>query len=239
MDIAALTGANLVSGELGATLNRVSIDDLGQADRVTVAKEQTTILTAIRDKERLTNHVSRLRAEIAQTMDAYEREKLQLRLSKLVGKFATIHVAASTDTDINERRYRAESAMHSARCAYENGCVAGGGRTLLAAQAAIERLVATNDAESEGFRVVSLALEGPLSTLIENAGRNPTDILPEIRSADPDVGFDSESESVRDLREAGVLDCGEVLCTGLRTAFSHARAILETDRWELQEPSSQ
>lgn len=233
-DIAVSTGATLFASNLGHRLESVRLEDLGGADKVVVTRGTTTIFGGHGSEGAIREHVDRLRFAIGSAINAYDRERLQERLANLAGKIATIRIGGSTEVDVEDRKYRAASAMHSARAAVDDGWSYGAGVALLNARAAVETLAFQTAAEEAGIAIVSTALQRIFSALVESGRCSPETMLGlRIRQTDPAIGFNVETGTLEDVRKAGVLDPTRTLCTALDVAFSYAQEILKTDSWSV------
>jgi chaperonin GroEL len=235
-DMAVLTGGKVAAGEIGIGLSGVSVSDLGTADKVVLTRESTTILGGHGDPESIESHVNLLRSEIARAVHPLEREKLQERLTSFAGRIATIHVGGSAPQDVDEQRYRAESAMHSTRSAIQEGWICGGGIGLINARNAVMALSLDSEARKTGADVIARALERPFNTLAESARTSPVQVLSERqKSRNENVGLDVRSGRPEDLTTSGVLDSAGMVRKALEVAFSYARLILRTDVWSVSE----
>jgi chaperonin GroEL len=233
-DIAILTGAKLLSYELGLRLDSVRLADLGSADRVVVSKNDTTIFGGKGSESAIQAHISALRAAIDRAYDAYDREKLQERLASLVGKIAIISVGGAADVDVEERRYRLASALYSARAAVEEGICYGGGTALLNANDAVAALTLQTDGQKAGASAISAALETPAIALAESCHKSPVTLLSERhRLANPKLGLNVETGDLEDMLASGILDPAKMLRAAIDSALSYARAVLKTDMWSV------
>ena len=233
-DIAILTGAKLVTADLGPRLESVRLVDLGGAAKVVVTKDDTTIFGGYGAEGAVRAHVDALRAAIERTHAPHEREKLQERLAGLAGKIAIVSVGGTTEVDVEERRYRAVSAMHSTRAAVEEGWSYGGGVALLNAKEAVAALPFQSEGQNAGAAIVSKALDAPFIALAESCQKSPVSLLSERqRLAQAMIGLNVETGNLEDMLAAGILDPTKTLRTSIDTAFSYARAILKTDIWSV------
>jgi chaperonin GroEL len=231
-DIAILTGGRLISEDIGVKLESVKWEDLGDAKRVTIDKDNTTLVTDSDDKTRreaITGRVKQIRTQVEDTTSDYDREKLQERLAKLVGGVAVIKVGAATETEMKEKKARVEDAMHATKAAVEEGIVPGGGIALLRCIEAVEKVEAVGD-EKVGVNVIKRALEEPFRQIIFNAGLEPSVKLNEVRLKGGNYGFDARSEQgVEDMFEAGIIDPAKVTKQALLNASSIAGLMLTTE----------
>src|SRR6187431_1421454 len=228
-DIAILTGGKVISEDLGIKLESVKLEDLGRAKKITIDKDNTTIVEGAGKQGDIEGRVKTLRAQIEDTTSDYDREKLQERLAKLVGGVAVIKVGAATETEMKERKARVEDAMHATRAAVEEGIVPGGGVALVRAIAPLEKLKLEGD-EQIGVNIVKRALEEPLRTIASNAGHEGAIVIAKVRdSKDPNYGFNAASEEYTDMISAGIIDPAKVTRTALQNAASIAALMLTTE----------
>jgi len=228
-DIAVLTNATVISEEVGLSLEGASLSDLGEAKRVSVTKENTTIVDGAGGAEAIAGRVNQIRAEIEDTSSDYDREKLQERLAKLAGGVAVIKVGAPTEVEMKEKKARVEDALHSTRAAVEEGVVPGGGVTLVRAQQAIEALTGDNDDQNAGINIARRSMEAPLRQIAQNAGHEPSVIVDKVRQLDTNHGFDAAAGEYVDMIAAGVLDPAKVVRTALQSAASVAGLMVTTE----------
>ena len=230
-DIAILTGGKMISEDLGIKLENVKWDDLGEAKKIVVDKENTTIVVDTTDrkrKEAIAGRVKQIRAQIEETTSDYDREKLQERLAKMVGGVAVIKVGAATETEMKEKKARVEDAMHATKAAVEDGIVPGGGVALLRAMDAVATLTETGDIQV-GISIVKRALEEPSRQIIANAGIEGAVILKELKEKGGNIGFNAATEKVEDLLKAGIIDPAKVTKSALQNASSIASLMLTTE----------
>jgi len=234
-DIAILTGGKVISEDLGIKLENVKIEDLGKAKKITIDKDNTTIVEGAGKQADIEGRVKTLRAQIDETTSDYDREKLQERLAKLVGGVAVIKVGAATETEMKEKKARVEDAMHATRAAVEEGIVPGGGVTLVRAAKALEKFQINKDGEGDpdeqiGVNIVRRALEEPLRQIVQNAGKEGAVVVERVRSEkNENVGFNAATETFEDLVKAGVIDPAKVTRTALQNAASIAGLMLTTE----------
>jgi len=229
-DIAILTGGKVISEDLGIKLENVKLEDLGKAKKITVDKDNTTIVEGAGKAADIQGRVATIRRQIEETTSDYDREKLQERLAKLVGGVAVIKVGAATETELKEKKARVEDAMHATRAAVEEGIVPGGGVTLVRAAKALDALKLKDEDEQIGVNIVKRALEEPLRKIAENAGHEGAVIVERVKSEKSDaMGFNAESEQFEDLVKAGVIDPAKVARTALQNAASIAALMLTTE----------
>jgi chaperonin GroEL len=230
-DIAILTGGKVISEDLGIKLEGITLDDLGKAKKITVDKDNTTIVEGDGSGEAIEGRVKLIRNQIEETSSDYDREKLQERLAKLVGGVAVIKVGAATETEMKEKKARVEDAMHATRAAVEEGIVAGGGVTLVKAAKVLDKFKAEGDSDEQiGVNIIKRAVEEPLRQIAANAGKEGAVIVEKIReSKDAAFGFNAATEVFEDLVKAGVIDPAKVTRTALQNAASIAGLMLTTE----------
>src|SRR6059036_1672541 len=228
-DIAILTGGKVISEDLGIKLENVRLEDLGRAKKITIDKDNTTIIEGAGKPADIEGRVKQLRAQIEETTSDYDREKLQERLAKLVGGVAVIKVGAATETEMKEKKARVEDAMHATRAAVEEGIVPGGGVALLRCIPVVEKLKLAGD-EGVGANIVRRALEEPLRMIAYNAGHEGAVVSEKVRqSKEANFGFNAETEKFEDLVAAGVIDPTKVVRCALQNAASIAALLLTTE----------
>ncbi len=229
-DIAILTGGRAISEDLGIKLENIKLDDLGRAKKITVDKDNTTIVEGAGKQDAIQGRVNTIRRQIEETTSDYDREKLQERLAKLVGGVAVIKVGAATETELKEKKARVEDAMHATRAAVEEGIVPGGGVTLVRAAKALDSLKLEDEDEQIGINIVRRALEEPLRQIAQNAGREGAVIAERVKAEkNENFGFNAETEEFEDLVKAGVIDPAKVARTALQNAASIASLMLTTE----------
>src|SRR5579884_1784818 len=229
-DIAILTGGKAITEDLGIKLENVQVNDLGRAKRVTIDKDNTTIIEGKGQTKEIEGRVKEIRSQIEKTTSDYDREKLQERLAKLVGGVAVIKVGAATETEMKEKKARVEDAMHATRAAVEEGIVPGGGVALVRCISAVEDLKFKNDDEETGAEIVRRALEEPLRQIVANSGEEGAIVVGKIReSKDQNFGYNAQTEKFEDLVKAGVIDPTKVTRTALQNAASIAGLMLTTE----------
>src|SRR5579871_6027980 len=228
-DIAILTGGKAITEDLGIKLENVQLADLGQAEKVTVDKDNTTIVEGKGKSGEIEGRVKEIRSQIEKTTSDYDREKLQERLAKLVGGVAVIKVGAATETEMKEKKARVEDAMHATRAAVEEGIVPGGGVALVRCIPALEKLKVDGD-EQIGLNIVKRALQEPMRQIAENAGEEGAIVLGKVEEAkEPTFGYNAQTGTFEDLVKAGVLDPTKVVRTALQNAGSIAALMLTTE----------
>ena len=228
-DIAVLTGGTVISTNVGLTLDKATLEQLGTAKKVEVTKENTTIIDGAGQAEAIENRVRNIRTQIEAATSDYDREKLQERVAKLAGGVALIKVGAATEVEMKEKKARVEDALHATRAAVEEGIVAGGGVALIRAKQAIRDIKGDNDEQNAGSRIVLRAMEEPLRPIVANAGDEPSVVVNTVAQGEGNFGYNAQTGEYGDLVEMGVLDPTKVTRTALQNAASVASLILTTD----------
>src|SRR5580704_7218450 len=229
-DIATLTGGKAITEDLGIKLENVKLEDLGRAKKITIDKDNTTIIEGAGKSADIEGRVKQIRAQVENTTSDYDKEKLQERLAKLVGGVAVIKVGAATETELKEKKARVEDAMHATRAAVEEGIVPGGGTALLRCLPALEKLKLHNEDEAVGVNIVKRALEEPTRQIAQNAGHEGAVIVSRIlESKDDNFGFNAETGEFTDLLKAGIIDPAKVTRLALQNAASIASLMLTTE----------
>jgi chaperonin GroEL len=227
-DIAILTGGRAITEDLGIKLENIKIEDLGKAKKVTIDKDNTTIVEGAGSKQAIEGRVKQLRSQIQDTTSDYDREKLQERLAKIVGGVAVIKVGAATETEMKEKKARVEDAMHATKAAVEEGIVPGGGVALLRAGKALEKLKLEGD-QQIGVNIIARALEEPMRWIATNAGQEGSIIVQKVKEGEGDFGFNAQTEKYENLVKAGVIDPTKVVRSALQHASSIASLLLTTE----------
>ena len=227
-DIAVLTGGRCISEDLGIKLESVQLTDLGRSKRITIDKENTTIVEGAGQSEDIQARLKQIRHQIEESSSDYDREKLQERLAKLAGGVAVIHVGAATEPEMKEKKTRVEDALHATRAAVEEGISAGGSVALLRTAKAIEAL-SLKDEELVGSQIVRRAIEAPLRQLCENAGVEGSLVVREVLNHEGAYGYNVATDTYEDLLKAGVVDPTKVTRTALQNAASVAGLLLTTE----------
>ncbi|MCW5575820.1 MAG: chaperonin GroEL [Burkholderiales bacterium] len=228
-DIAILTGGTVIAEEVGLSLEKVTLNDLGQAKRIEVGKEETTIIDGNGDQKSIESRVKQIRAQIEEATSDYDKEKLQERVAKLAGGVALIKVGAATELEMKEKKARVEDALHATRAAVEEGIVAGGGVALIRARNGIGKLKGDNSDQDAGIKIVLRAIEEPLRQIAANAGDEPSVVVNKVVEGKGNVGYNAATGEYGDLVEMGVLDPTKVTRCALQNAASIAGLILTTD----------
>lgn len=228
-DIAILTGGVVISEEVGLSLEKATLEDLGQAKRIEIGKENTTIIDGFGDAAQIEARVAEIRQQIETATSEYDKEKLQERVAKLAGGVAVIKVGAATEVEMKEKKDRVEDALHATRAAVEEGVVAGGGVALLRARAALENLHTGNADQDAGVQIVLRAVESPLRQIVANAGGEPSVVVNKVLEGEGNYGYNAGSGEYGDMIEMGVLDPAKVTRSALQHAASIAGLMLTTD----------
>ncbi|HYS58255.1 MAG TPA: chaperonin GroEL [Burkholderiales bacterium] len=228
-DIAILTGGQVIAEEVGLTLEKAGLKDLGRAKRIEVAKEETTVIDGAGDPKAIEARVKNIRTQIDEATSDYDKEKLQERVAKLAGGVAVIKVGAATEVEMKEKKARVEDALHATRAAVEEGIVAGGGVAYIRARAALDKIKGENPDQDAGIRIVMRALEEPLRQIVANSGAEPSVVMNKIAEGKGNFGFNAQTEQFGDMVEMGVLDPTKVSRTALQNAASVAGLLLTTE----------
>ncbi len=237
-DIAILTGGQVVSEDLGIKLENVTLDMLGTAKKITITKEETTIVNGAGKKADIQGRCNQIRAQIDETSSDYDREKLQERLAKLAGGVAVIRVGGATEIEVKEKRDRVEDAMNATRAAVEEGIVPGGGTALLRASKVLEKLTPENDDQRVGMEIIRKALQAPVRQIAENAGVEGSIVVGKLlETKDASYGYNAATDKFEDLVKAGVIDPVKVVRTALQDAASVAGLLITTEAMVAEKPS--
>jgi chaperonin GroEL len=237
-DIATLTGGEMVSEDLGVKLESIGVDSLGTAKRVTIDKDNTTIVDGAGQTKDITARVNQIRAQIEETSSDYDREKLQERLAKLVGGVAVVRVGAATEAEMKEKKARVEDALHATRAAIEEGIVPGGGVALIRSLTKLDKLEVEGD-QQFGVNLIKRAVEEPLRQIVSNAGLDASIVLENVRKAKGANGFNAATEEYVDMIKAGVIDPAKVVRTSLQNAASVASLMLTTNCMVAEKPKKE
>jgi chaperonin GroEL len=238
-DIAILTGGTVIAEEVGLSLEKASLTDLGQAKRIEVGKEETTIIDGAGDVKAIEGRVKSIRTQIDEATSDYDKEKLQERVAKLAGGVALVKVGAATEIEMKEKKARVEDALHATRAAVEEGIVPGGGVALLRARLSLKDLKGDNPDQDAGIKIVLRALEEPLRQIVSNAGDEPSVALNKVVEGKGNYGYNAQTGEYGDLVETGVLDPAKVVRTALQNAASVAGLILTTDAMVAESPKEE
>ncbi len=228
-DIAVLTGATVISEEVGLDLESATLQHLGTAKRITMSKENTTLVDGAGNAEEIKTRVAQIRIQIEETSSDYDREKLQERVAKLAGGVAVIKVGAATEMEMKEKKARVEDALHATRAAVEEGVVPGGGTALLRAAAAIAGLKGDNEDQNVGISIARRAMEAPLRQIVANAGDEPSVVADQVKKSSGNSGFNAATGEYGDMLEMGILDPAKVTRTALQAAGSIAGLMITTE----------
>ncbi len=228
-DIAVLTGGTVIAEEVGLSLEKAGLNDLGSAKKIQITKENTTIIDGAGDQKSIEGRVNQIRAQIEETTSDYDREKLQERVAKLAGGVAVIKVGAATEVEMKEKKARVEDALHSTRAAVEEGVVPGGGVALLRTQGKAKAVKTDNEDQRVGVNILVRALEEPIRQIVANAGEEPSVIVAKVAEGEGNFGYNAQTGEFGDMIEMGILDPAKVARTALQNAASVASLILTTE----------
>ena len=238
-DIAILTGGRVISEETGFKLENAQLSDLGRAKRVTIDKDNTTIVEGAGKSDDIKARINQIRRQIDTTTSDYDREKLQERLAKLAGGVAVLNIGAATEVEMKEKKARVEDALHATRAAVEEGIIPGGGVALLRASDSLENLKGDTEDEDVGIEIVKRAMEEPIRKIAENAGWEGSVVVFKVRDGKDDFGFNAETEKFENLLQAGVIDPTKVTRTALENAASVASMLLMTEATIVDKPEEE
>jgi chaperonin GroEL len=238
-DIAVLTGGQVVSEEVGLSLEKTSLDDLGEAKKVQITKENTTIIDGAGRAADIKGRVDQINAEIEESSSDYDKEKLQERVAKLSGGVAVIKVGASTEIEMKEKKARVEDALHATRAAVEEGVVAGGGVAFIRAVAAISKLKGDNDDQTVGINILRRAIEEPLRQIVKNAGGDASVVLNAVAEGKGNFGYNAATGEYGDMIEMGILDPTKVTRYALQNAASVSGLLLTTEAMVAEAPKDE
>jgi len=228
-DIATLTGGTVISEERGFKLDNATLEDLGTAEKITLDKDNTTIINGAGSKKDIKARVNQIKSQIESTTSDYDKEKLQERLAKLAGGVAVIYVGATTEIEMKEKKDRVDDALHATRAAVEEGIVPGGGVAYIRASEGLEKVKGENEDEVTGIAIVRRAIEEPIRQIVANAGGEGAVIVQKIREGKKDFGYNARTEKFEDLLKAGVIDPTKVARVALENAASIAGMLLTTE----------
>ena len=228
-DIAILTGGTVIAEERGFSLDNATIDMLGTAEKVSIDKDNTTIVNGAGNADDITARVNQIKAQIETTTSDYDKEKLQERLAKLAGGVAVLYVGAASEVEMKEKKDRVDDALHATRAAVEEGIVAGGGVALVRAKSVLSSIETTNADEKTGIQIVERAIEAPLRTIVENAGGEGSVVVSKVLEGKNDFGYDAKTEQYVNMLEAGIIDPKKVTRVALENAASVSGMILTTE----------
>jgi chaperonin GroEL len=235
-DIAILTGATVISEEVGLSLEKATLDDLGSAKKVSVAKETTTIVDGAGSTQDIKGRIEQIKAQIEETTSDYDKEKLQERMAKLAGGVAVVRVGAATEVEMKEKKARVEDALHATRAAVEEGVVPGGGVALLRVRANLKQLKGANEDQNVGIRIALKAMEEPLRQIVQNAGEEASVILANVDDNEGNYGYNVATGEFGDMIQMGILDPTKVARTALQNAASIAGLMVTTEAMVAEVP---
>ena len=238
-DIAILTGGTVISEEVGLSLEGATIEDLGSAKKVSLNKDNTTIVDGAGEQANIEGRVNQIRAQIEDTSSDYDREKLQERVAKLAGGVAVIKVGAGSEVEMKEKKARVEDALHSTRAAVEEGVVPGGGVALVRALNSLEKIKGDNDDQNVGVNIARKAFEAPLRQIVTNAGEEASVIISKVREGKDAFGFNAANGDYGDMIEMGILDPAKVTRTALQAAGSIAGMMITTEAMVTELPKDE
>ncbi len=238
-DIAILTGGTVIAEEVGLSLEKASLNDLGSAKKVIVDKENTTIIDGGGQKKNIEARIKAIKAQIEETTSDYDKEKLQERMAKLAGGVAVVKVGAATEVEMKEKKARVEDALHATRAAVEEGVVPGGGVAFVRAHKTVVKLKGSNDDQTAGIAILARAIEEPLRQIVANAGEAPDVILDKVASGSGNYGFDAATGEYGDMVELGILDPTKVARTALQNAASVAGLLITTEAMVAELPKEE
>ncbi len=228
-DIAILTGGYVISEEQGWKLENATLDQLGKAEKISIDKDNTTIINGAGEKENISARINQIKAQIESTTSDYDKEKLQERLAKLAGGVAVLYIGAATEVEMKEKKDRVDDALHATRAAVEEGIVAGGGVAYIRAIESLANLTGVNDDETTGIHIIRRAIEEPLRQIVANAGGEGSVVVNKVKEGQADFGFNARTEKYENLIAAGVIDPTKVSRVALQNAASVASMILTTE----------
>jgi chaperonin GroEL len=228
-DIAILTGGQVISEETGLKLENVTLADLGSAEKITIDKDNTTVVNGAGEKDAIESRIGQIKAQVETTTSDYDKEKLQERLAKLAGGVAVLYVGAATEVEMKEKKDRVDDALHATRAAVEEGIVPGGGTAYIRAAATVASMEGLNADETTGMKIVMRAIEEPLRQIVSNAGGEGAVVVNSVREGKGDFGYNARTEVYENLFEAGVIDPTKVTRVALENAVSISGMVLITE----------
>jgi chaperonin GroEL len=238
-DIAILTGGQVISDEVGLSLEKATLNDLGESKKISVEKENTTIIGGAGKASDIKARIAQIRQQAEEATSDYDKEKLQERVAKLSGGVAVIKVGAATEIEMKEKKARVEDALHATRAAVEEGVVPGGGVALIRVQKAVEKLEGANADQTVGIKLLSRAIEEPLRQIVENAGEDGAVILNKVKEGKGNYGYNAQTGDFGDLVEMGILDPTKVTRLALQNAASVAGLLLTTEVMVAEAPKEE
>jgi chaperonin GroEL len=238
-DMAILTGGTVISEEVGLTLEKATIKDLGRAKKVQISKENTTLIDGAGESSGIEGRIKQIKAQIEETSSDYDREKLQERVAKLAGGVAVIKVGASTEIEMKEKKARVEDALHATRAAVEEGVVPGGGVALIRALQAIGALKGDNEDQNHGINIAKRAMEAPLREIVANCGEEPSVVLNKVADGKGNYGYNAQTGEYGDMIAFGILDPTKVTRSALQNAASIAGLMITTEAMVAEAPKKE
>jgi chaperonin GroEL len=238
-DMAILTGGQVISEEVGLSLEKATIKDLGRAKKIQVSKENCTIIDGAGESKNIEARIKQIKAQIEETTSDYDREKLQERVAKLAGGVAVIKVGAATEVEMKEKKARVEDALHATRAAVEEGVVPGGGVALIRSLDAIKKLKGDNEDQNHGILIAKRAMESPLREIVANAGEEPSVVLNKVSAGKGNFGYNAANGEFGDMIEFGILDPTKVTRTALQNAASIAGLMITTEAMVAEAPKKE
>jgi chaperonin GroEL len=238
-DIAVLTGGTVISEERGFKLENATIEYLGQAEKVIIDKDNTTVVNGAGAKDGIESRVAQIKAQIENTTSDYDREKLQERLAKLSGGVAILYIGAATEVEMKEKKDRVDDALHATRAAVEEGIVAGGGVALIRAIKALDGLTGDNEDQTTGINIIRQAIESPLRTIVANAGGEGSVVVNAVKAGEGDFGYNAREDKYENMLAAGIIDPTKVTRLALENAASIAGLLLTTECVIADKPSQE
>jgi chaperonin GroEL len=235
-DIAVLTGGTVIAEEVGLSLEKATLNDLGQAKKIVVEKENTTVIDGHGKAAEIKGRIAQIKQQIEEATSDYDKEKLQERMAKLAGGVAVIKVGAATEIEMKEKKARVEDALHATRAAVEEGVVPGGGVALIRAQRALEKLEAVNEDQAIGIKILSRSIEEPLRQIVANAGEDAAVVLADVKKGKGTYGYNAATGEYGDMLEMGILDPTKVTRLALQNAASVAGLLLTTEVMVAESP---
>ena len=235
-DIAILTGGTVISEEVGLSLEKATLNELGSAKKISITKENTTIIDGAGSSEQIEGRVKQIRAQIEESSSDYDREKLQERVAKLAGGVAVIKVGAATEVEMKEKKARVEDALHATRAAVEEGVVAGGGVALIRALDAVSKVKGDNEDQNHGIQIAKRSMEAPLREIVANSGDEPSVVLNKVAEGKGNYGYNAQTGAFGDMIEMGILDPTKVTRTALQNAASIAGLMITTEAMVAEAP---
>jgi chaperonin GroEL len=236
-DIAILTGGTVISEERGYKLENATLDSLGRAEKITIDKDNTTIVNGAGTKEDIKARVNQIKQQVENTTSDYDKEKLQERLAKLSGGVAILYIGAATEVEMKEKKDLVDDALHATRAAVQEGVVAGGGVALIRAAAVLEKIEVLNGDQQTGVNIIRMAVESPLRTIVENAGGEPSVVVNNIKAGKNDYGYNAGTEEYVNMFKAGIIDPTKVTRLALENAASIAGLLLTTEAVVADKPA--